>query len=260
MSAKQRKARETFATSDARFQIVVTDDGSRTVVCRDDGQSFHSESGAIAEAKSVYLENSGVLQKFKSKTPVRIFELGFGFGLNFFVAANFAMELNATLEYVAVENRPVPNDVVQQLALDSQEATKIAWRAWLNAAPNPAAEDESLRERLRSWEGVSCCICECDFSEFDRVDIKEFDTIFFDPFSPESNPELWSEACFGACLELLASGGTLVTYCVKRSVQDALKNVGFRVEKKRGPQGGKREVLVATKDAGRDELFSKSID
>lgn len=72
-----------------------------------------------------------------------------------------------------------------------------------------------------------------------------FDAIYFDPFSPESNPELWTAEVFEVAASGLRPGGLLTSYCVKSSVRKALQQCGLQVRKMAGPVGGKREVLVA---------------
>ena len=76
-----------------------------------------------------------------------------------------------------------------------------------------------------------------------------FQAIYFDPFSPKTNAELWTEEILRRGLSVLCPGGRLVSYCVNRTVQRALASVGFVVSKTAGPPLGKREVLIATRPA-----------
>jgi len=72
--------------------------------------------------------------------------------------------------------------------------------------------------------------------------------VFFDAFSPDSQPEMWTEQGFRKLYEALKPGGILVTYSSKGLVKRALQSVGFRIEKLPGPPG-KREFLRAWKDS-----------
>lgn len=74
-----------------------------------------------------------------------------------------------------------------------------------------------------------------------------FDAIYFDPFAPEVDGQFWQADYLAKLFPLLRSGGTLVSYCVKSVVQRSLRNAGFAVRTVRGPAGGKREVLIATR-------------
>jgi tRNA U34 5-methylaminomethyl-2-thiouridine-forming methyltransferase MnmC len=72
------------------------------------------------------------------------------------------------------------------------------------------------------------------------------DLIYFDAFSPEKQPELWSADVFKKMYDLLADGGILTTYCSKSFVRRNMQEVGFKVEKLQGPRG-KREMVRAMK-------------
>ena len=43
-----------------------------------------------------------------------------------------------------------------------------------------------------------------------------FNTIYFDAFAPEKQPEMWSQELFNRLYVLLDRDGILTTYCAKR--------------------------------------------
>ena len=73
-----------------------------------------------------------------------------------------------------------------------------------------------------------------------------FDVVYFDAFSPDAQPELWTEKVFRNVYALMRKGGVLTTYCAKGDVRRAMLAAGFKVEKLQGPPG-KRHILRATK-------------
>jgi tRNA U34 5-methylaminomethyl-2-thiouridine-forming methyltransferase MnmC len=73
-----------------------------------------------------------------------------------------------------------------------------------------------------------------------------FDIVFFDAFSPEVQPEMWSKEVFIKISNSLKSGGCLLTYSCKGMVRRNLSDSGFSVEKLPGPPG-KREFVRAKK-------------
>ena len=75
-----------------------------------------------------------------------------------------------------------------------------------------------------------------------------FDVVYFDAFAPEKQEEMWTEEIFQKMFDVLKAEGILVTYCVKGVIRRRLQAVGFRVEKLKGPKGGKREMCRAWKD------------
>ena len=74
-----------------------------------------------------------------------------------------------------------------------------------------------------------------------------FNTIYFDAFAPEKQPEMWSQELFNRLYVLLDKDGILTTYCAKGVVRRMLQTAGFTVERLPGPPGGKREILRARK-------------
>ena len=69
--------------------------------------------------------------------------------------------------------------------------------------------------------------------------------IFYDTFSPATQPELWDEAIFRAIAAGCPAGSVLVTYCSKGTVKQALRTAGFTLERLAGPPG-KRHILRGT--------------
>ena len=69
--------------------------------------------------------------------------------------------------------------------------------------------------------------------------------IFYDTFSPATQPELWDESIFHSISKGCAPGSILTTYCSKGTVKQALRNAGFTLERLAGPPG-KRHILRGT--------------
>ncbi len=85
---------------------------------------------------------------------------------------------------------------------------------------------------------------ECDFTEYALP--YTYDVIFFDAFSPEKQPEMWSEDQFAKVFTAAENAAVLSTYCAKGWVRRAMQAAGFKVERLPGPPG-KREILRAGK-------------
>ncbi|MET0300118.1 MAG: MnmC family methyltransferase, partial [Flavitalea sp.] len=73
-----------------------------------------------------------------------------------------------------------------------------------------------------------------------------FDLIYFDAFSPQAQPELWTDESFGHLVSMMKTDGVLTTYCSKSVVRRTMMAAGFRVTKLTGPPG-KREMVRAFK-------------
>ena len=89
---------------------------------------------------------------------------------------------------------------------------------------------------------------EADFADFFPFKEKEWiDIIYFDPFSPETQPQSWNEEIFQRLYNAVKPYGRLVTYSAKGIVKQALRKCGFEVIRIKGA-GKKRHSLVAIKN------------
>lgn len=66
--------------------------------------------------------------------------------------------------------------------------------------------------------------------------------VYYDTFSPATQPNLWDETIFRNIASGCTPGSLLVTYCSKGTVKHALRSAGFTLERLPGPPG-KRHIL-----------------
>lgn len=222
---------------------ITTGDGSSTLYSARYGQTYGSSSGALREAREVFLENSGVAARLAAGESVRVLEVGFGTGLNFFVTAQACLEQpKARLDYTALEHTLLSAETVQRLGYEASvdRALVEAYLEWREHGDEPPGthvfEASGVRLELLLGEATGQTLPKSSFY-----------ALYHDAFSPDVNPELWTEAFLSELVGALAPGGTLVSYCVQGVVRRALEALGLEVGKRPGPAGGKREVLVATK-------------
>ncbi len=222
---------------------MITDDGSPTLIDHASGDSMHSGCGALAETEHVYLSNSGVAAALEQHRPQAVLEIGLGTGLALLATAQLAERLKTPVLYLAIETKPLPSQVIEQLQFDR-----------LGIASHLINDLCSLLNKLQPHTtsgqiGSQCeaTLCIEDAEHWQPSNPGSFDAIFFDPFSPATSPLLWTVAVFERMHRSLRSGGKLVSYCVNRRVRDELAVAGFEVDRVPGPPGGKREVLIATK-------------
>lgn len=218
-----------------------TRDGSATLYSARYGQPYASEHGALSEAKSVFLEGSRVGQRLARGETVRVLEVGFGTGLNFFVTAAACLEGSARLEYTALEHTLLDAPTVGTLLYGPLVGGVVEdYLAWRDALTNVSGRHvfESGRVRLELLVGEA----------LEQTPPKNtFEAVYHDAFSPAVNPELWTEGFLKGLVAALKPGGTLVSYCVQGAVRRRLAASGMAVAKRPGPPGGKREVLFARK-------------
>lgn len=239
-----------FAMTDLRGPtVVVTADGSRTLASPA-GEAYKSLHGAISEARSVYLEGSGVAERLAAGSATDVLEVGFGTGLNFLVSATAAVAGGAALRYRSLELAPPSAATLRELGYADLLAPSrlpealIAWRAGLGpSAPAGWHAFEHGRVRLELFVGDALS------SAWDAGELPQVDAVYHDSFGPANAPGLWSGAFLARLARLLKPGGRLVSFCVAGAVRRALAAEGLTVAKAPGPVGGKREVLVARRPA-----------
>ena len=120
---------------------------------------------------------------------------------------------------------------------------------------NDVKENDTLFQELHNsqWECKESItdlfnLTKIEASLLDYTFDKHYDVIYFDAFSPEKQPELWSQTIFDKLYRATAVGGILTTYCAKGDVRRALQAVGYLVERIPGPPG-KRHMLRAVRNS-----------
>lgn len=90
-------------------EIIQTADGSHTVSIPEMNVTYHSVHGAIRESMHVFIEAglNYVLERWGRAHMLRIFEMGFGTGLNAFLTAIKAVERATDIHYTTVETSPL---------------------------------------------------------------------------------------------------------------------------------------------------------
>lgn len=215
-------------------EIITTKDGSTSLFIPEWNETYHSKNGAIQEAYHVFIKNG--LSIFKGKS-VSILEIGFGTGLNAFITSLEAERNNLLIDYTAVEAFPLTVEEIDAMnfasKIDSNKTNIFSTIHQLNwEVKNQVNDNFYLTKRKQFFQDINDKDC--------------FDIIYFDAFSFDVQPELWSETIFKKMHTALKSNGILVTYACRTVIKQAMISAGFGVEKLPGAPG-KREMLRAYK-------------
>ena len=218
-------------------ELHTTEDGSLTLYAPTFGEHYHSTHGAVQESEHIYLglalrERMSSWQK--GDAPLRLFEVGFGTGLNALLSWREAEERHIPLQYYSIEKFPITPEIYEALHYEGlgQDHEVKDQLLRLHTAPWDEAVELSPFFTLHKLRGD---LTTCTFPE--RLSV-----IYYDAFSPESQSELWAEELFQRLGQVACSGAILSTYCAKGEVRRRLQRSGFLVERLPGPPG-KREVL-----------------
>ncbi|MFN3849110.1 MAG: tRNA (5-methylaminomethyl-2-thiouridine)(34)-methyltransferase MnmD [Spirosomataceae bacterium] len=214
------------------LEPIITRDGSHTLFSKKFNQIYHSTFGALQESQRVFIE-LGLEYAIEHFNEIKIFEMGFGTGLNALMTAQIAQNRRIKIDYTAIEAYPVGIEIVQNLNYDglinSNDLLKLHLQDW------------NTKSAINQYFTLQKINGELEKTAFDTND---FNLVYFDAFAPETQPELWTQEIFEKIASMMQQGGILTTYCSKGYVQRNLKAAGFRVEKHAGPVG-KREVIRA---------------
>ncbi|MDL1913366.1 MAG: peptidase [Bergeyella sp.] len=221
-------------------EIILTQDGTKTLFIKGWGEHYHSCHGALKEARHVFIKNGLA----KVKTPeINILELGFGTGLNLLVTLEEFLSRNSPkkINYFAIEKYPVTQ-------------TEISILAYTHHFSFPKKEELYKKIHRESWEQDMELLPGFRFSKFRRdffdlysLELPKMHLVYFDCFGPRVQPDLWEKRLFSVVREKMEDKGILTTYSSKGSVRRILAELGFYVEKLVGPPG-KREMINAIKN------------
>ena len=215
-------------------QLVITEDGSHTIYVPELDEHYHSVHGAIQESEHIFIHSG---YDTCSADPMRIFEVGFGTGLNSFLTALKASEGTRKIKYSSIEKYPLDTEFLRSLNYASRAGKKESGIFDLiHSAPwNIETDLSSVFSLLK---------IEADITRF--VPTGKYDLIYFDAFGPDKQPTMWSAEIFRRLSDATEKGGIFVTYSAKGEVKRNLKACGFEVSLLPGPPG-KRQIIRAVK-------------
>lgn len=221
-------------------ELIVTRDGSSTVSIPAIGATYHSIHGAVQESMHVFIDAG--LRYQQDRLPageiIRIFEMGFGTGLNLLLTSLETDRSGRAVYYESVEAYPLSNDLVPALnyvsALQRPELSEL----FLSLHQSPWGITQLLQPGF-SYRKIASRLQDMSIDDL-------FDLVYYDAFAPSAQPELWTVEIFAMIAASIRTEGVLVTYCSKGDVRRALTAAGFKVEKIPGPPG-KREMVRAIK-------------
>ena len=103
-------------------EIIVTKDGSHSLLLKDMGETFHSKHGAVQESIHVYLKNG--LERI-NKNTISILEFGFGTGLNALLTVDYAQRNKKFIKYETIEAYPLQEKEYQLLNYNKFVSTTV---------------------------------------------------------------------------------------------------------------------------------------
>ncbi len=216
---------------------ILTADNTETFLNLDVGESYHSQTGAVEEALKKYAHPCNISEKAKSGS-LKILDAFFGMGYNSAMAIDVALKANpdCVIEVVGLEN-------------DAEIISKIQE---VNPPINFFKHYKKLSPSVLAFKEGNVVVKLLIGDARERVkELKDdhFDAVFFDPFSPKTAPEMWTEELFGEVWRVMNKDAILATYSCARMVRDNMSAAGLLYDD--GPIVGRRGPgTIATKWIG----------
>jgi tRNA U34 5-methylaminomethyl-2-thiouridine-forming methyltransferase MnmC len=215
--------------------LTLTRDCSPTLYVPELDEHYHSMFGAIRESRHVYIDNA--LNRVK-KDKIRLFEIGFGTGLNAMLACYEAEKQKKSIICHSIEKFPLQLSVRRQL-MDSITAAYPELSGYYGLVNESEwGMEVSLTNFFSLWKIKSDLLTFCPSGVYD--------VIFFDAFAPRVQPEMWTTGIFSAIAGIMDHDAVLATYSATGNVRRNMNAAGLITERIAGPPG-KREMLVAIK-------------
>jgi len=205
------------------------------------GDHFYSREDGRAECCHVFLHANKLPQRWPSHNRFNIAELGFGTGLNFLETWRQWCRHRTPdqhLHFTSFEAYPLASEDIEralgtwpQLALQ----TKKLLQKWPQLTSNP-----------RAWEmdsQTTLTIIKADAFDGLRGWSDCAHAWYLDGFSPERNPDMWSQKLLNEVYTHTWPAGTFATYTAAGWVRRTLQSAGFTVEKLPG-HANKRHMLA----------------
>jgi tRNA U34 5-methylaminomethyl-2-thiouridine-forming methyltransferase MnmC len=216
-------------------KIIKTEDGSHTLKHATYPEHYHSTFGAIQESQHIFIK-SGLEQLAHGTNKINVFEVGFGTGLNALLTYQWANDNKTFVNYLGIEAYPISLEISKQLNYPQllNADREVFSKMHYDKADEVTLSKYFVLQRITGF-----------FEEL-QLEPNVYNLVYFDAFSPDSQPELWTESIFSKLFVAMKMNGVLTTYSTKGIVKRALKSSGFKIEKLPGPPG-KREILRAIK-------------
>lgn len=211
---------------DGDFELVTLRNGARAVRHLGHGEVMHPSIGPWQEALRLYVAQPRLAERLRQPgPPLVILDVGLGAATNAAAALTCARELGAErlrpLELVSLEVDLAPLRLA--LADPGGFAFLQPWREAAETLMREGTwEEPGLRWSLHLGNALS---------HLERP-LPPADLVYFDPFSPASNPEMWTEGVLARvrarCRED-GEGALLMTYSAATPTRVTLLLAGFYV-------------------------------
>jgi len=240
-----------------RYHIVQLVNGTFSLRSEEYGETFHPVVGPAAEAQALYVEQLNLRERVRGAHQAGeefvVWDIGLGAAANPLTFLNAVRDCAGVVRIVSFDYTTEP----LQLALQNQGRLPYleGWEPVLREVLSDHRTAMQLREGLRlDWE-----LRLADFPALLRkgINVAAPHAVFFDAFSPATNPAMWTLEVFTNLFRHLdlSRPCSMPTYSRSTMLRVTLLLAGFYVGKGHAT-GEKEETTIA---ANRPELVSEPL-
>ncbi|MBL8019343.1 MAG: FAD-dependent 5-carboxymethylaminomethyl-2-thiouridine(34) oxidoreductase MnmC [Leptospirales bacterium] len=206
---------------------------------------YFMPGSGIEESTYVFLDSNQLSERFASLSgSFNILETGFGTGLNFILTcARFQSHAKSGfLNFVSCEKHPLRLQDLKRALAPIESFSHL--RPWVERLISSYPPLISGFHHCYIAPNVRLTLILGDARETLPLVQGKFQAFYLDGFAPSKNPDFWDSHILLRLSRLADSDATLATFSSAGSVQRALREAGFEVEKRPG-FGAKREMIAA---------------
>jgi hypothetical protein len=202
------------------FKIVTLPSGANTLRSLDRNETYHPCGGPLIEARTLHVEQNQLAERCAENRKFVLWDVGLGAAGNS-VAAIMALEgCAADVEIHSFDKSTKPLEFV----LSEPEALPYLTPYRDMIAELVALNQTQVRPNLK-WFFHPGDFCESIL----RTDLPAPNAIFYDPYSPATNQEMWTLAHFQKLFSHIKADCTLSSYSRSTAVRVTLMMAGFQV-------------------------------
>lgn len=216
-----------------KIRIITTQDGSHSLYDEELQESYHNLRGAFRESIHVFMIYGldSWLARNPKKYPIRVFEMGFGSGLNAWLTLVWAEQNQIPVLYHTIEPNPIDREIYSQLNYIEHDHGIWHYHKYFEALHlAPWNEGGPVSEYFNFKK---------DNTSLEEAQLYPSDLVFFDAFAPSKQPELWTKEILDKVIDTIRPGGLFTTYCATGQLRRDLGELGMDVEILPGPPGKK---------------------
>ena len=228
------------------YEPIITADGSPSLKWRPTNEAMHNLQGAWSETCEIYLR---AMDQVLSQTgELKVLSVGLGLGYNELLFAGLSCKYPHSSFYLESfeKDELLRKNFLLWLTGQPQQWPELYMQIVQLVAEHFQISSQKIRTQILNLIQTNKMILRQKLSsttQFSRL----MNCILYDPFSSNTNPELWQELEVISILKNCADTPCLLsTYAAKGALTRSLKELQFNVEKCVG-FGGKRQRTWATR-------------